>query len=288
MAEVLERGGGGPPATPRKHILGGDNTQSLDPMEVFESKRKVQRELEEGVVKFNLKPKQGIAFLDSVGYLDGKDPHQVAAFLKGQAERLNKTLVGEFLGKEKEYMGGFCVKVLHAYVDSLDLEDMVFDEAIRYYLSGFRLPGEAQKIDRMMEKFAERYCLQNASVFPNPDTAFILAFSVIMLNTDLHNPSIKEDRRMSKEDFMRNNRGIDQGHSLPDEFLEGIYDRIAQSPISLKEDDALRRVMDGRVGGGGGGSVLPQELLSFGGNSTLRQKRMAALSRERAAMLKVE
>jgi Sec7 domain len=36
---------------------------------------------------------------------------------------------------------------------------------------------------RMMEKFAERYCLQNASVFPSADTAFILAFSVIMLNT---------------------------------------------------------------------------------------------------------
>ena len=37
---------------------------------------------------------------------------------------------------------------------------MLFDEAIRHFLSGFRLPGEAQKIDRMMEKFAERFCLQ--------------------------------------------------------------------------------------------------------------------------------
>jgi Sec7 domain len=34
-----------------------------------------------------------------------------------------------------------------------------------------------------MEKFAERYCLDNPGVFPNPDTAFILGFSVIMLNT---------------------------------------------------------------------------------------------------------
>ncbi|CAN0086443.1 unnamed protein product, partial [Sphacelaria rigidula] len=76
---------------------------------------------------------------------------------------------------------------------------MVFDEAIRYFLEGFRLPGEAQKIDRMMEKFAERFCLQqNASVFPNPDTAFILAFSIVMLNTDLHNPNIPEAKRMTK------------------------------------------------------------------------------------------
>ena len=42
----------------------------------------------------------------------------------------------------------------------IDFTDMEFDEAIRHFLSGFRLPGEAQKIDRMMEKFAERFCLQ--------------------------------------------------------------------------------------------------------------------------------
>ena len=50
---------------------------------------------------------------------------------------------------------------------------------------------QAQKIDRMMEKFAERYCIQNNTLFASADTAFVLAFSIIMLNTDLHNPSIK-------------------------------------------------------------------------------------------------
>ncbi|CAM9801839.1 unnamed protein product, partial [Ectocarpus fasciculatus] len=160
---------------------------------------------------------------------------------RAQADRLDKTEVGEFMGRGADYMGGFCVKVLHAYVDGIDFTDMEFDEAIRHFLSGFRLPGEAQKIDRMMEKFAERFCLQNASVFPNPDTAFILAFSIVMLNTDLHNPSIPDAKRMTKEGFIRNNRGIDQGKSLPDEFLGGVFDRIGRSPISLKEDDQLRR-----------------------------------------------
>ena len=72
---------------------------------------------------------------------------------------------------------------------------MVFDDAIRHYLAGFRLPGEAQKIDRIMEKFAERFVGQNPKVFGSADVAFILAFSIIMLNTDLHNPSLKEERR---------------------------------------------------------------------------------------------
>ena len=68
-------------------------------------------------------------------------------------------MVGEYLGREKDYQNGFCLKVLHEYVDSMEFTGMKFDEALRYFLEGFRLPGEAQKIDRLMEKFAERYIL---------------------------------------------------------------------------------------------------------------------------------
>lgn len=36
---------------------------------------------------------------------------------------------------------------------------------LRQFLWSFRLPGEAQKIDRMMEAFAQRYCQCNPGVF---------------------------------------------------------------------------------------------------------------------------
>jgi brefeldin A-inhibited guanine nucleotide-exchange protein len=101
-----------------------------------------------------------------------------------------------------------------------------------------------------MEKFAERFTNQNPSIFPTADVAFILAFSIIMLNTDLHNPSIKEDRRMTKEGFVRNNRGICDGQDLPEEMLITIFDRIKKYPISLKEDDEARqKVGDGNDAG---------------------------------------
>jgi brefeldin A-inhibited guanine nucleotide-exchange protein len=54
-----------------------------------------------------------------------------------------------------------------------------------------RLPGEAQKIDRLMEKFAERYVKCNANSFKSADVAYVLAYSVIMLNTDAHNPQVR-------------------------------------------------------------------------------------------------
>jgi hypothetical protein len=91
-----------------------------------------------------------------------------------------------------------------------------------------------------MEKFAERFTEQNLDIFPTADVAFILSFSIIMLNTDLHNPAIKEERRMTREGFTRNNRGICDGQDLPEELLTSIFDRIKQNPISLKEDDEER------------------------------------------------
>ena len=51
--------------------------------------------------------------------------------------------------------------------------------------------GEAQKIDRMMDTFAQRYCQLNPDIFTNSDTCYVLSFAIIMLNTSLHNPSVK-------------------------------------------------------------------------------------------------
>ena len=44
------------------------------------------------------------------------------------------------------------VAVLAAYCESMVFKDMEIDEGIRHFLKDFRLP-EAQKVDRMMEKF---------------------------------------------------------------------------------------------------------------------------------------
>jgi hypothetical protein len=60
--------------------------------------------------------------------------------------------------------------------------------------------GEAQKIDRIMEKFAERYCRDNPGAFGSADGAYLLAFALIMLNTDAHNPMA--DAQLGKPDFV--------------------------------------------------------------------------------------
>ena len=76
---------------------------------------------------------------------------------------------------------------------------MPFDVAIRVYLDSFRLPGEAQKINRIMESFGARYHLQCPDLFKNPDVVYILAYSTIMLNTDQHNSQVRLCSAVSSE-----------------------------------------------------------------------------------------
>ena len=78
-------------------------------------------------------------------------PLQVAEFLRRQADQLDKSQLGELFGHHSD----FCIAVMHAWIDGDDYRGMPIDLALRHLLDQFRLPGEAQKIDRIMEKFAE-------------------------------------------------------------------------------------------------------------------------------------
>ena len=65
------------------------------------------------------------------------------------------------------------IAVMHSFVDLIDLRNMSFVDALRTFLQAFRLPGEAQKIDRFMLKFAERYIEGNLqTVFANAGMSF--------------------------------------------------------------------------------------------------------------------
>ncbi|PRD24997.1 UNVERIFIED_CONTAM: Cytohesin-1 [Trichonephila clavipes] len=197
------------------------------------------KQLSTGKKKFNMDPKKGIEYLIEHGLL--KDtPEDVAQFLY-KGEGLNKTAIGDYLGERND----FNIKVLDAFVELHDFTDLILVQALRLkrtrlkqdsqFLWSFRLPGEAQKIDRMMEKFAQRYCQLNPGVFSNTDTCYVLSFAIIMLNTSLHNPSVKE--KPTVETFITMNRGINNGGDLPRELLEGLYDSIKQEPFKIPEDD---------------------------------------------------
>jgi brefeldin A-inhibited guanine nucleotide-exchange protein len=55
-----------------------------------------------------------------------------------------------------------------------------------------------------------------------------------MLNTDAHNPQVK--KRMTKSDFIKNNRGINDNEDLPEELLSSIFDEIVSNEIRMKDE----------------------------------------------------
>lgn len=176
--------------------------------------------------------------------------------------------------------------MLDCFASLFNFSGLSFSEALRSFLDRFRLPGEAQCIDRLMEAFAKRLYEVQLSVsetapsvvdqsiedtmldpprvssetevssgrsgtldppaasdildpvfpFKSSDAAFILSFSTIMLNTDLHNPNMKDEKRMTVEQFVRNNRGINDGVDLPLSFLSDLYYEIKTNEIQMKQD----------------------------------------------------
>ena len=84
----------------------------------------------------------------------------------------------------------------------------------------------------MMESFAERYCQLNPDIFTNSDTCYVLSFAIIMLNTSLHNPSVKD--KPSVDQFVSMNRGINDGGDLPRELLVSLYESIKTEPFKVR------------------------------------------------------
>ena len=138
------------------------------------------------------------------------------------------------------------------------LQNVEIDEAFRLFQSHFLLPGEAQKIEKIVDEFAKVYisCNRDLPQFNLPlstgknaidlrtfnasvdaksgaldlnklenviSLAHITVFSVVILNTDLHNPS-NAKHRMKYDEFQKN---------------LGICLSKEQESMTRKEDDAV-------------------------------------------------
>ena len=166
----------------------------------------------------------------------------VAGYLVRNDGKLDLAKVGDFLGGSDELNKGVCNEMLQ----TLNFEGMPLDRALRRMISLIKLPGEAQKIDRIIEQFAINWVAANPGVVDHVDTAQIIAFSLVMLNVDAHNDAIKKERRMTLEQYTRNLRGICKDGSSPDpQMLGGFYERVARFEWAVEEKIAMTIIHQG-------------------------------------------
>lgn len=201
-------------------------------VEISGAEHMVHMGFKQGATKFNIKPKDGIKFLVEKGLIED-DPKSISEYLHAHSEVLSKRRLGEYIGGIKEENQA----ILTHYLEGLDFAGLSLDEALRTMLREFRLPGEAQVIDRILEKFSQAYFIARGEAcgLKDSDAVFVFAFSIIMLNTDLHNPSV--EKKLTLDQWKNNNRGINGGDHISHEVQEDVYNKIKQNEIRMQEGD---------------------------------------------------
>ena len=190
-----------------------------------------KKKLAQAADQWNKNKKKSLGTLASMGMIaSATDPTAIATFFRN-TPGLDLDSLGEYFGKISDK---FNQSVFAEFVKTFNFEGHGLDMALRTFLESFKLPGEAQQVSTILEAFAARFYEHNKKAASNEDTIFILSFSIIMLNTDLHNDGVKN--KMTIEEFVRNNRGIDDGKDLPVEFLESIYNEILRNEIKMTPD----------------------------------------------------
>ena len=170
-------------------------------MYVFSSEER-NKHFSIGKKKFNTNPKAGIKYLIDHQLLNNS-PEAVADFMFSSKD-LRKTAIGEYIGEKDD----FHLAVMNSFIGRQNFRGQPLVPCLRIFLNSFRLPGEAQKIDRLMECFAKKYCEQNPHVFQNSGscktTLYLLSnffrylFRTLLLNNYVEH--IPPQRQCERED----------------------------------------------------------------------------------------
>uniref|UniRef100_A0A095A2M3 Golgi-specific brefeldin A-resistance guanine nucleotide exchange factor 1 n=1 Tax=Schistosoma haematobium TaxID=6185 RepID=A0A095A2M3_SCHHA len=210
---------------PNRHFVDLTKLPSREELNISKSKKKL---LILGSDHFNTKPKRGITFLQENDILQKPLNYDELALFLRENPRLEKRMIGEYISDREN------TDVLIAFVRQFNFVGVPIDEALRVYLEAFRLPGEAPLIQRIIEHFAEHWYTSNQSPFVDVDAAFTLAYAILMLNTDQHNPNSKrQNAPMRMEDFKKNLSGMNGNQDFDPKLLESIYNNIHNHEIVM-------------------------------------------------------
>lgn len=153
------------------------------------AQKQKKRLLATGTELFNKNPAKGVSFLQEHGLLRAPlVPKDLVNWLR-ENPQLDKRKIAEYIVNRKN------TKTLEAFVQSFDFNNIRLDEALRLFLEAFRLPGEAAEIAMVIEHFSDHWHKSNGNPFASVDAAFTLAYAVIMLNVDQHNPMAKRQQQ---------------------------------------------------------------------------------------------
>ncbi|MBF0359460.1 MAG: hypothetical protein HQK49_00520 [Oligoflexia bacterium] len=203
-----------------------------------EDKRYSRNVLDIGKYYFTKSPAKAVEFLISKGEIADNSPMNIAKFLYSSSVSLDKRALCDYLGSESQKL------LLKEFIDQFDFTNMNIIEAIREMVKKIYITGESQKIDRILSAFGKKYASQNNSSAISADTAYSLSYSIMMLNTDLHNSYVKE--KMKMDEFVKVNKKLEGVKDLREEMLEGIYKDIRDNELKFTGGNSLGGVIENK------------------------------------------
>ncbi len=130
--------------------------------------------------------------------------------------------------------------ILDEYTKTFNFTGLDLLKAYELYVSTFNLTGEQHNIYNFICSFSKKYFNDNKNLtkeekfyFKNENEVISFAYSVMILNTDLHNPNVTN--HMTCEQFIENNIGekVKLFENLPKEYLINIYESILKQGLSV-------------------------------------------------------
>ena len=163
----------------------------------------------------------------SISYPERQLDDTPASYLARMEESVPKGVIAGLLAQSGDEFNLTCLRKCMRWFSYFG--DPI-DMAIRKLLMEMELPKETQQIDRFLQAFADRYHECNPGIFASPDQAYFIAFSILILHTDVFNKNNK--RKMQKPDYVKNTRG----EGIADDILECLYENISYTPFIRIED----------------------------------------------------
>ncbi|KAL5416383.1 hypothetical protein PMIN03_002183 [Paraphaeosphaeria minitans] len=145
-----------------------------------------------------------------------------------EENNIGKSAIASYLTKTED---AFLLAVLRSYMRKFAFFGDPIDMAIRKLLMQVELPKETQQIDRVLQGFSDRYHECNPGIYINPDKAYFISFSIVILHTDFFNKNNK--RKMQRGDYIKNS----SCEGVSEDVLGCIYDNVVYTPFIHIEDD---------------------------------------------------
>ena len=183
------------------------------------------KKVEKSIFSFNLK-KYDDSYQELKSHDIIKDTFEFGEFLLVM-NGFDKYVIGEFLSKTKSPNNDG--EVLEGFVRSIQMEKVIFVDTLRFLLSRLNLPKDANMILTIIDAFTLVYYEKNQSLnhYKDSNAVYLLASSMLALNTMFTRTDIKTIKPMKKDEFIKMNEHVNTS------VAEENYDLLKQKPIDM-------------------------------------------------------